>query len=146
MSTATSFGTDIRTKAQDKLATAAGKAKETASNFGKDLRNTAEDAKETASSLVDQAKDMASAVAETAGNVATAVGHTAQDAASAVGDALGKAGSAVASTVESGGRFLKDQGLTAAEDITALIRRNPIPAVLIGIGAGYLLARAIHRS
>jgi hypothetical protein len=30
-----------------------------------------------------------------------------------------------------------------AEDVTNLIRRNPIPALLIGIGAGFLLARAM---
>jgi hypothetical protein len=32
------------------------------------------------------------------------------------------------------------------EDLTNLIRRNPLPAVLVGIGIGYLLARATSRS
>jgi len=28
------------------------------------------------------------------------------------------------------------------DDITNMIRRNPIPALLVGIGIGFLLARA----
>jgi hypothetical protein len=144
MTTATNLATDTKTKV--------GKVEDKAAHFTNDLKNAAAAAaeaaaaKDTTLSLTDRAKDMASAAAETAGNVATAVGHTARDAASAVGNTIGNAGSAVAGAVESGGRFLKDQGVSAAEDITALIRRNPIPAVLISIAAGYVLARAIHRS
>jgi hypothetical protein len=29
------------------------------------------------------------------------------------------------------------------QDLTNLVRRNPLPAVLLGIGFGFLLARAI---
>jgi hypothetical protein len=48
----------------------------------------------------------------------------------------------VAETLESGGRYLKEEGLEGmAEDLTDLIRKNPIPAVLMGIGLGFLLAR-----
>jgi len=31
-----------------------------------------------------------------------------------------------------------------AEDITGLIRRNPIPALFIGVGRGFLLARTLR--
>jgi F0F1-type ATP synthase assembly protein I len=32
-----------------------------------------------------------------------------------------------------------------ADDLTGVIKRNPIPAVLVGIGIGYLIAHALRR-
>jgi hypothetical protein len=120
----------------------------------------ADRAKEAGSSAMDKAKDVASSVAETAGNVASAVGRKADDAASAVGSGikslggtireqgphsgvLGGAASGVAGALESSGRYLERQGLSGiGEDLTNLIRRNPFPALLVGIGIGFLIARA----
>jgi hypothetical protein len=52
----------------------------------------------------------------------------------------------VASALDSSGRYLEEQGLSGmAEDVTNLIRRNPIPAMLIGVGLGFLLARLTRR-
>jgi hypothetical protein len=59
---------------------------------------------------------------------------------------LGSASSAVADTLESAGRYVREEGLTGmTEDLTELIRRNPIPAVLVGLGIGFLLAKAFRR-
>lgn len=120
----------------------------------------AETAKETASAMGEAARGAASAVAEKAGEAATYVGKKAEGATSAVGSGmknlagtirenmphegvLGSAGGAVAGTLESGGRYLEQHGLSGiGEDVTGLIRRNPVPAVLIGIGIGFLIARA----
>jgi hypothetical protein len=56
----------------------------------------------------------------------------------------GGASSAVADTVESSGRYLQEEGLKEmTEDVTNLIRRYPIPALLIGVAAGYLAGRAM---
>jgi hypothetical protein len=56
---------------------------------------------------------------------------------------LGGATSAVADTLESTGEYLESHGLSGiADDVTDLVRRNPIPALLIGIGVGFLIARA----
>jgi len=56
---------------------------------------------------------------------------------------MGRAGSAVADTLEAGGHYLEEHGLKEmGDDITNMIRRNPIPALLVGIGIGFLLARA----
>jgi hypothetical protein len=53
-----------------------------------------------------------------------------------------KTASGVASALDSSGRYLEEQGLSGmADDVTNLIRRNPIPAMLIGVGLGFLLAR-----
>jgi len=119
----------------------------------------ADKAKDTAGNVLDKAKQAASSVAEKAKDVASAVGDRADTAVSSVGSGmqslagtlrdkgpsggmLGGAASGVASALESSGKYLEEQGLSGiADDMTTMIRRHPIPAVLIGIGVGYLLAR-----
>lgn len=57
---------------------------------------------------------------------------------------LGSATQAVARTVKDGGKYLegaKFSGLT--EDVTQLIRWNPIPAVLIALGLGWFVGRKL---
>ena len=123
--------------------------------------STMDRAKETISSMSDRAKDAASAVQERAGHAASYVGQKAEDATSAVGGSLkslsqtirektpstgmmGNASSAVADSLERTGRYLEEEGLSGmADDITDLIRRNPIPSLLVGVGIGFLLARAM---
>jgi hypothetical protein len=140
--------------------------------FAGDLRNKAENAgaagmdkaKEIASSAVDTAKDAASSVAHSMGEAGAAVGDKANEATSAVGGGmkslagairenarhggtLGTASASIADTLENGGRYLQEEGLQGmADDVTNLIRRNPIPALLIGIGIGFLLAKVTTRS
>jgi cell division septum initiation protein DivIVA len=120
----------------------------------------AEKAKDTASSLAGQARDAASSVARTAGNVASSVGERASEAASSVGGGMkslastirdkapdsgmmGTAASSVADALDSSGRYLQEHGLRdLGGDLANLIRRNPFPALFVGIGIGYLFARA----
>jgi len=119
----------------------------------------ADKAKEMAAAVVDKAKDTASSVAHTVGQAGCTVGDKANDATSAVGSrmkslassvrestsregVLGTTSAAVANTLERGGCYLQEEGLGGmAEDVTNLIRRNPIPAILVGIGMGFLLAK-----
>jgi hypothetical protein len=102
--------------------------------------------------------------AGTARDAASAVGHKAEDATYAVGSCmqsfadkmrdslpregiLGTTASSVANTLERGGRFLQQEGLSGvAEGATNLIRRNPLPAMLVGFGLGCILARLTSRS
>jgi len=88
-----------------------------------------------------------------------AVGEAADAGASAVGGGLkslagtireqgpqegvfGQAASTVAQGLETGGRYLQKEGLTGmADDVTEMIRKNPIPAVLVGVGIGFLLGQ-----
>lgn len=103
-----------------------GAATATASTF-------TEQAKGVASSVTEQAKDLASSVQQRAGDIASTISDKAEDAMSAVGD-----------TWEAGRRYVTQHGFSGmAEDLTALIRRNPIPAILIGFGLGFLLARTM---
>jgi hypothetical protein len=112
----------------------------------------------------ERAKDAAPSIGQPAEDAATYVGRKAEDATSAVGGGLkslgntirdntpqggivGEASAAAANTLESTGRYLQEEGLEGiAEDVTNLIRRNPVPAVLVGIGIGFLLAKITRRS
>jgi len=150
------------------MATAYQDFSKTAQNAGNKAQDTANDlgnkAKDAANDTANKAKDMASSVSQKVGDAASFVGQKAEDATSAMGAGMkslggtirenlprtgmaGTASSAVADTLESGGRYLQEHGLGGiGSDLTTLIRRNPIPALLIGIGTGFLLARATSRS
>jgi ABC-type transporter Mla subunit MlaD len=130
---------------------------DSARNFGSAV---AEKARETASDVGQKASDAAANVGQKATDMAANVGHKAEDATSAVGHSMkslagtirenaphggmiGSASSNVAQTLERGGRYLEEQGLKGiGTDLTDMVRRNPIPALLLGIGLGFLLARA----
>jgi len=150
------------------MANTFNKTKEDVKNAGTDIKNQAQDlgsqamdkAKDVASNVADKAREFGSNVSHMAGDVAHNVGQRAEDATSTVAGGmkslagqvrehgpregmLGNATSAVANTLESGGKYLQEQGLGGiGEDLTSLIRRNPIPALFVGIGVGFLLARA----
>ena len=115
---------------------------------------------EAASAVADKAKDASSSVAEKARDAGSAIGHKAEDATHSVGSGMqslagtirekmphdgvvGSASTAVAETLDRGGRYLKEEGLKGiGEDLTNLVRRNPIPALLIALGVGFLIARS----
>jgi hypothetical protein len=60
---------------------------------------------------------------------------------------LGSATRAVADTMENAGKYLEDKNLHGmVDDMSGLIKRNPIPAVLLGLGIGFLLGRALSSS
>jgi len=101
------------------------------SNAGKMLH----DAEQAAGNTLDSAKEAASTMAQNVSDAAAYVGHKAEDATSSVGNAL-----------ENTGHYLKDDGLRhIADDLTAMIKRNPVPAMLLGIGLGFLFAQATSR-
>jgi hypothetical protein len=144
-------------KAKDAVSSAADKARDAASNV-------ADKARDAASGAVEKARDAASSAYESAGQALSDLGHRAESATSSLGGSmrnlagnirestphqgmLGTASSTVADTLESGGRYLQEEGLQGmAEDLTAVIRRNPIPAILIGVAVGFLLGRTTSRS
>jgi len=116
-------------------------AKQTASNIGAQARDTA-------ANVADKAKQAASTVRDRAETAVSGAGSGMQGLAGQIRDrgpqegVLGSATSAVAGTLDQTGRYLEEQGLSGmAEDLTNVIRRNPIPAVLISIGLGFMLAK-----
>jgi hypothetical protein len=122
-------------------------------------RGVGQAASDLASSVGQKASDVASNVGKKASDAAATVGEKAADATSAVGHGMkslagsirektpesgmiGGVTGAVADTLESGGRYLEERQLSGmAEDVTDIIRRHPVPAILIGIGLGFLVAR-----
>jgi len=108
----------------------------------------------------EQTSEVGSTIAQKASEVATTVGKKADDATSALGEGMRSWASSireseegkgegwspmetVADTLDSGGRYLQQQGLSGiGEDITNMIRRNPVPAILVALAVGYLAARA----
>jgi hypothetical protein len=124
--------------------------------------STAHRVGEAAWSATQKAKEMASSVGQSASEVAFHVGQKADDTTSAVGGGMrslagtlrgnmphegmmGSASTAVADTLDRGGRYLQEEGLRGVgKKLTNLIRRNPLPALLIGIGVGFLIARSVR--
>jgi len=140
-------------KAREMAGNAAERARETAGNVADKARETASNvadrARDAAGNLVDKAKDTAADLGKKAESATHAVGSGMQSLAGTIRENLpregviGTASSTVARGLESSGRYLEKESLQGmAEDLTNVIRRNPIPAILIGIGLGFVLARA----
>ncbi len=129
----------------------------------KDIASSAaQSAGGVAANLSQKAQDAASSLSQTAGDLASTAGQRAREAASSVGSGMqgfahtlrenlpregmmGRASSAVADTLESSGRYLQEEGFSGmVDDLSAVIRRNPIPAVLVGLGLGFLLGRTLR--
>jgi len=153
MANNTNPGQATREKAKDTVSAAADRSKDAA-------HSAIDQASDFAARAADKASDIASRAADKASNLASAAGEKADNAASSVGSGLrsaadtvreklpnegmlGRATSSVADTLDSGGRYLEERGFSGvADDLTGLIKRNPIPAVLIALGVGFLLARS----
>jgi hypothetical protein len=122
------------------------------SNFRNQGYNPADQASDVATTIGQKAGEVISSVAERADEATSAFGAHMQSWAGAIREnnpsraPSDSAADAVANTLESGGRYLREQGLSGlGADVTQLIRRNPVPAVLIGIALGYLVARGTNR-
>jgi len=136
------FASETKDKAQDAAQGVVERAGEMASNV-------ASRAGEVASTVANRAGEMASGAGRRVEGAVTSAGSGMQSFAESVrdyapsGGMLGSAAGAVADTLENTGEYLESHGLSGvADDLTNLIRRNPIPALLIGIGVGFLIARA----
>jgi ABC-type transporter Mla subunit MlaD len=134
--------------ARDSLGQAGEKARDAASHAGQAISSAASAATQ--------------AVQNAASSAAHAVGHKAEQATSALGSGmqsladtvrdrgpesgmLGSASHYVADTLDSTGRYIEDRNLGGMmDDLTGVIRRNPIPAVLVGMGIGFLLGRVLR--
>jgi len=127
----------------DEWTQAAGKAKEAAASVG-------EMASHAASAVGAMANQAACDVGRKADDLTANAGHSIQELGNRLGrqapqaGVLGNASQAVARTVQDGGEYLEGAKLSGmTEDIARLIRRNPIPAVLIAIGLGCFVGRKL---
>jgi hypothetical protein len=146
MATTTNQGQQVKDKAKDAANTAIDKAGDFASK-------AADKASSFASQAADKAGEYASKAGEKADSATSSVGSGMKNLADTVREntphsgMLGTASEQVASGLEAGGKYLEDKGLSGiGDDLTGLIKNHPIPAVLIGIGIGYLIACSTSRS
>ena len=107
------------------------------------------------------ASAVADAIGGAASSVGSTVGKTARRWTSATGSGvrhlgetikekgpqegvLGGATRTVADTLQESGRYIEQEGLSGMmDDVTELVRRNPLPAVLVGIGIGFLIGHTL---
>ena len=107
--------------------------------FG-ELKETAE---EKAKTLTEKAKSAASAVGDKASEMASSVAEGASRAASAVGDKVDEGMSAVGGSMRTMGNYLEEHGVRdLGQEVTNLVRKHPIPSLLVAIGLGFFLARS----
>jgi ElaB/YqjD/DUF883 family membrane-anchored ribosome-binding protein len=124
--------------------------------------NVVDKAREAAAQVGEKAKEAAGSVGEMVGQTATAVGRKADDLTSSAGTSiknfgdtirehapqsgvLGEASKTVANTTKQVGQYLEQEGLSGmVEDLTNLIKRNPVPAILVGVGLGVLIGRVMR--
>jgi len=116
---------------------------------GSEALEKAQEALHSVGAMAGQAVPAAGQViGQTADKVTSAAGGRLKDLGATVArkapqeGLLGQASQKVAQGLEQGGDYLSREGLSgAASDLTELIRRNPLPAVLVGLGIGYLIGR-----
>jgi uncharacterized protein YjbJ (UPF0337 family) len=100
----------------------------------------------------DRSEEPSSAASSAANQATSAVGEqlgslagTIRDKAPREGTA-GRAATAAADTLSAAGSYLQEKKVEhVAGDVADLIRRYPIPSLLIGLGIGYILARSTRR-
>ena len=122
----------------------------------------AQKAQDLAHKAGEKAQDLAHAAGQKVQDAAHAAGQKAEDATASLGSGmktaaekvrenaphegmLGRGAEAVASTLDRGGDYLREKNLHGmADDMAEMIKRNPIPALLLGIGLGFLLGRTLR--
>ena len=129
-----------------------GKVQELASSVVLQVEETATDvsnkAQEWAGNVANKAQETASAAMDRTNDGIAAVGHQMNALGSVLGcphnGTLGSAAKVVADELQAGGHYLEEHGLEAiGKDLTEVVRRHPIPSVLVGFGLGCLLGMAI---
>jgi ElaB/YqjD/DUF883 family membrane-anchored ribosome-binding protein len=123
----------------------------------------ADKANQASEYVSEQASKMASSAMHSAENAGKYMGQKAADTRHSVGSSIKSMGESLKSaapegvmhdaacslgeTLTSTGQYLDEHGISAmTEDLTNVIKRNPLPAVFIAAGIGFLLAKACTSS
>jgi len=148
-------GKDAANKAKE----AGTEAVESAKEAGTGVLNKV---KEAGSEAIDKAKDAMHSVGDMATEGVAAVGKKADDMTAAAGHGIaslgekmadkgphdglaGRASQAVASTIKEGGKYIEEHKLSGmAQDVEQVVKNHPIPALLVVLGIGFCLGRAMR--
>jgi ElaB/YqjD/DUF883 family membrane-anchored ribosome-binding protein len=144
----TSSSTGFGDTAKDMGQNAANKLKGAAQKVGDEAQKAGEQAESFAATATEKAKEAASYIGDKAMHATETVGGGIKSLGSSIREntpregMLHDTGEAVAGAIESSGRYLEEHGLKGiGDDLTTMVRRNPLAAVLIGVGLGFCLAR-----
>jgi len=106
--------------------------------FAGDVKQTAEGAASSAATIASQP---ISAVGERIGSLADVIREKAPHEG-----AVGTAATTVAEKLDAAGSYLQAKNLDhMMGDLSGVLRRYPVPSLLVGLGIGYLLARSTRR-
>ena len=138
------------TQAKDQASQAVDKGREAASHAGEAVSHAAS---AVGQAVTQKASDVGHTIGQKAEDATAAAGSGMQSLADKVRDnapqqgTLGSASRTVASALDTAGHYVEDKNLSGMmEDVTALVKRNPIPALMIGLGIGFLLGRVLSSS
>lgn len=129
-------------------------------NATRELGNLADDT--SSQSITDKAKEISSNITDKASEIGDQASDKADAAMSVTGAKMetlaqtvrqnapaGKVGeyaTTAANALERGGNYLQASDLSDVQlDIEQIIRRRPVESLLVGLGVGFLLARAMRR-
>jgi hypothetical protein len=128
--------------AKGHLQQAGSEAKQAASAAASGLGQKVQD---TASHLAQKAEDRTDDALSSVGQRMSSMAGSLRQTAPRSG-AVGSAAGAVADRLESGGRYLQEHGVgEITDDIGGLIRRNPLPALCLAFGAGFVIGMVATR-
>jgi hypothetical protein len=104
------------------------------------------------STVAEKSESLVAKAGEKADKAAGAVGCSMESLADTIrqkgpeSGTLGTVTSKTADTLDTTGRYLRDEGVTGMlQDVTNCMRRNPGAVLLTGLGLGFLLAYATRR-
>jgi uncharacterized protein YjbJ (UPF0337 family) len=110
-------------------------------NIAQGAANAYSDAKAKAQELGTAAAGKVGGATKVVGEKMSSLAGTIREKAPQEGT-IGSAAQTVANQLDNAGSYLQDKALgNMTQDVSELIRRYPIPSLLIGIGIGYLLSR-----
>jgi len=145
-------------KAQHAGAEAFEKGKEAAKEAGNEALGKVKEAgaqvmgkaREAAQTVGKMATDTASAVGRKADDMTATAGHKIEEFADTMGrnaphsGIAGQASQAFAGAIKEGGHYLEEAKLSGmARDVEEVVKNHPIPALLICLGIGYCVGRAM---
>jgi ElaB/YqjD/DUF883 family membrane-anchored ribosome-binding protein len=133
--------------------TVTAKANEIGAKASEQMGKSMENIRSAAGNVIEQVKDVGSStlssVEAKAGEAAGAISGGLKATARSIRENgpqdghLGSANSAVAQTFSNSANFLDNGGLQGlVDDLSGFIGNNPVPAVLVGVGIGYLIGYA----
>jgi hypothetical protein len=109
-------------------------------------RDVIDSVKDRAREMAAGAERMAGAAKGVAQDLTAAAKEKVSDATSAAGDLAVHVKDKVRDMTVSGAEHARDAVQDVGKEVTNLIRRYPIQSLLVGVVAGFLLARATMRS